>query len=77
LVGHDEGRFVTADSKPVDQAGELAALLDGCRTFALVTGELVYRSPGRIRIGLVGAGLFVEHRCTTYRQPSLLERIMT
>lgn len=73
LAGFDEGVFVKVDPRPVDRTGEFTALLDGRRTFALVAHELVHRHPGRIRAGLTGAGVHVEHRCAeTYRQPSLI-----
>lgn len=58
---------------PIDAAGELAALIDGRRTYALVAGHLVHREPLRIRAGQVGRGIYVEHRCAaTYTQPSLI-----
>jgi hypothetical protein len=72
LAGFDEGAFVKVDPTPLDPTGELAALLDGRRTFALIAHELVHRHPGRIRAGLIGAGLRAEHRCVVYSQPTLI-----
>ena len=73
LAGFDEGAFVKVDKTPVDRAGDVAALMADRRTFALVAHELVHRHPGRIGDGLIGAGVYVEHRCAeSYRQPSLI-----
>ncbi len=73
LAGLDEGISVKVDATPVDRSGELAALLDGRKTFALVAHELVHRHPGRIRFGLTGSSVHVEHRCAAnYVQPTLI-----
>lgn len=64
LVGLDEGSPVRVDLECVDPAGEVAALIQGHRSFASVAGgELAERTVGRIRAGLVGSGVRIEHRC--------------
>jgi hypothetical protein len=72
LAGYDTGLRTHVDPRPVDQAAELAALLAGLRTYAMVGGELAYRSAFLIRHGQVGRGIHVEHRCATYVQPTLI-----
>lgn len=66
LVGMDRGMPIRADAVPVDQAGEVDAIVAGRLRFQVLGSSvpfLVLRDLDRIRAGWPRGGVYVAHAC--------------
>lgn len=63
IVGWVDGMIVKVDAEPVDESGEVTAMLDGRWTFSFRGGVPVWRTSELIRAGWPDAGVYVAHRC--------------
>ena len=63
LVGVAEGINARVDLTPLNQAGEIAALLAGLDTYTLTRGGLVYRDAGRIAGRSIKGPVLAQHDC--------------
>ena len=65
MVGIEQGLPARAELPALDQAGEIAALLAGARTYTLTpaTRILIHRDASRIRGGYLKGTIHAEHLC--------------
>lgn len=70
LTAIDEGMPATVNAEPLaDRAAEVAALLDGRRTYVHTERRLlVYRNATRIRGNTIPGTIHAEHKCTGPQQ---------
>lgn len=70
LTALDEGLTARVDQAPLpDRQAEIAALLDGRRTYVHTTyNQLVYRDASRIAGGSIQGPIHAEHRCIGTKQ---------
>ena len=63
LTGLAEGLQAWVDPTPLNQAGEIAALIAGRWTYTLTRAGLVHRSHWRIGDTRITGPILAEHRC--------------
>jgi hypothetical protein len=76
LTALDEGIPARVDQDPVDNAGEISAILDGRWTFVLTQfRHLVHRDAHRITAGKPRGTIHAEHHCTRNIQTTIDDMI--
>lgn len=64
LAGHDDGMAYRVEVDPINQHGEIAAVIDGIDTFQMIGATLAYRDSERMRHSADDSSVFVTHYCS-------------
>lgn len=76
LVALDEGLTAKVDPQPLDQQGEIIALLEGRLTYTYTANKhLVHRDPGRIASGQPRGTVHQQHRCSRPIQTTIFDEM--